>query len=74
MWNIGADGQFALGAVGAAWAVLTFHDLSAWLLLPLMLLCAKAAGAFWALIPALLKVRLGVNEIITTLMFNYLNP
>ncbi len=72
IWNIGAEGQFALGALGATWAVLTFPGLPALLLLPLMMLCAGLAGALWALIPAVCKVRLGVNEIITTLMFNYI--
>lgn len=72
VWNIGAEGQFALGAIGAAWAVLTFPELPAYALLPLMMLCAGLSGALWALIPALCKVRLGVNEIITTLMLNYI--
>ncbi|PTN35298.1 ABC transporter permease [Desulfonatronum sp. SC1] len=72
IWNIGAEGQFALGAIGAAWAVLTFPHLPAPVLLPLMMLCAGTAGALWALIPALTKVRLGVNEIISTLMLNYI--
>ena len=72
IWNIGAEGQFALGAIGAAWAVLTFPDLPALLLLPLMLLCSGLAGSMWALLPALAKVRLGVNEIISTLMLNYI--
>lgn len=72
VWNIGAEGQFALGAIGATWAVLTFPDLPVYLLLPLMLLSSATAGALWALVPALLKVRLGVNEIISTLMFNYI--
>lgn len=71
VWNIGAEGQYALGAVGAAWAALAFPGLPAWLLLPLMALAAALAGGLWALIPALLRVRLGVNEIITTLMANY---
>lgn len=72
IWNIGAEGQFALGAIGAAWAVLTFPTQPAYVLLPLMLVCAGLAGAGWALIPAFCKVRLGVNEIITTLMLNYI--
>jgi len=72
VWNIGAEGQFALGAIGATWAVLIFPGLPAYLLLPLMLVSAATAGAVWALVPALLKVRLGVNEIISTLMFNYI--
>ena len=72
VWNIGAEGQFALGAVGAAWAALTFPALPAWAMLPLMLLCSAILGALWALIPAWLKLKLSINEIITTLMLNYI--
>jgi simple sugar transport system permease protein len=72
IWNIGAEGQFALGAVGASWMALTFPDLPKALLLPLMFLAASAAGGIWGLIPALLRQRLGANEIIVTLMFNYI--
>ncbi len=72
VWNIGAEGQFALGAIGATWAALTFKALPAWLLLPLMFLSAFVCGGLWALGPALLKLKLRVNEIITTLMLNYI--
>ncbi len=72
VWNIGAEGQFALGAIGATWAALAFPGLPAFLLLPLMFLAALAAGGFWALVPAWLRLRLKVNEIITTLMLNYI--
>lgn len=71
VWNIGAEGQYALGAVGAAGAALFFPDLPWWALLPLMLLSAMALGGAWAFIPALLKLKLKVNEIIATLMLNY---
>ena len=72
VWNIGAEGQYALGAIGATWAALTFPAQPAWILLPLMFLCSAIAGGFWAFIPAILKTRLKVNEIISTLMFNYI--
>lgn len=72
IWNIGAEGQFALGAVGATWIALLYPNLPAIVLLSLMLLVALAAGGIWGLIPALLKVRLRANEIIVTLMLNYL--
>lgn len=71
-WNIGAEGQYALGAVGGTAAALAFPGLPAPLLLPLMFLAAAGAAALWAAIPALLRLRLAVNEIITTLMLNYL--
>ncbi|BBD07023.1 ABC transporter permease [Desulfovibrio ferrophilus] len=72
VWNIGAEGQFALGAIGATWAALTFPALPAWLLLPLMFTSAAVLGGIWAMIPAWLKLKLSINEIITTLMLNYI--
>lgn len=72
IWNIGAEGQFALGAIGATWAVMTFPAAPAWVLMPLMFLCGALAGGFWGFIPAFLRLRLGMNEIITTLMLNYI--
>ncbi len=72
VWNIGAEGQFALGAVGSTAVVLAFPDLPGFAMLPLMFLAAASAGAVWAAIPALLRQTLRVNEIITTLMLNYI--
>lgn len=72
IWNIGAEGQFALGAIGASWMALAFPNLPQWVLLPLMFLMALVLGAVWALIPAFLRLRLKVNEIISTLMLNYI--
>jgi len=72
IWNIGAEGQFALGAIGATWAALSFPDQPAYLLLPLMAVMAFVAGGLWGLIPALLKLRMRANEIIVTLMLNYI--
>ncbi len=70
-WNIGAEGQILAGAVGAT-AVALFAGLPPALVIPAMFLAGALAGAAWAMVPALLKARLGVNEIITTLMFNYI--
>ncbi len=72
IWNIGAEGQFALGAVGATWMALSFSHLPKILLLPIMLGAAMMAGGLWGMIPALLKIRLRANEIIVTLMLNYI--
>ena len=72
VWNIGAEGQFALGTIGATWVVLNAPGLPGWLMLPAMGLCAALAGGLWAVIPAWLRTRLKVNEIITTLMLNYI--
>ena len=70
IWNIGAEGQFALGATGATGAVLLFPQAPMWLLLPAMFVFAALAGALWAAIPAILRVRPGMNEIISSLMLN----
>ncbi|RJQ49735.1 MAG: ABC transporter permease [Desulfobacteraceae bacterium] len=72
VWNIGAEGQFALGAVGAAAMALAFPNLHQGVLLPAMMISAMLAGGAWGLIPALLKIRLRTNEIIVTLMLNYI--
>ncbi len=70
-WNIGAEGQFVFGAVGVALVGLRlFPGGGAWLL-PACLAGGAALGALWAVIPALLKTRCGVNEILSTLLLNY---
>ena len=71
LWNIGAEGQFYMGAFAASWLPLTFPELPAVLMLPGMMLLGAAAGGLWGLAPAVLRARWKVNEIITTLMFNY---
>lgn len=74
-WNIGAEGQLVWGIIAATWAALFLPEriggLPDWAYLPAMLVAAFVAGAIWGLIPALLKAYLRVNEIITTLMLNY---
>ncbi len=70
-WNIGAEGQLLLGAVAAA-GVALFSGLPDVLLLPAMFIAGFLAGALWGLIPAVLKARLGINDVITTLMMNYI--
>ena len=74
LWNIGAEGQFLLGAWGASAVVLlpiVPAGAPAIVVIPAMMLAGAAAGAIWGLVPGVLKARLGVNEIITTLMLNY---
>ena len=75
LWNIGAEGQFFMGALGASTVVLAGivpETAPRALMIRVMLLFGVAYGALWALIPALLKARFQVNEIITTLMMNYI--
>lgn len=73
LWNIGAEGQFYLGAWGATLIVQNVlgPDASAWIFIPLMLVSGFLFGALWGFIPGFLKARFAVNEIITTLMLNY---
>jgi len=75
LWNIGTEGQLYLGAFGASAVVLVPMlptEASRWLFIPIMILVGIAAGALWGFIPGFLKARYNVNEIITTLMMNYI--
>lgn len=77
LFNIGAEGQLAFGAVMAAWIgyalpdVLGF-DLPPWLHLPLAILAGALVGALWAAIPGALKAYTGGHEVINTIMMNYI--
>lgn len=70
-WNIGAEGQFYMGAFGAAWVAFNFNYLHAVLLIPAMILAGLLMGGLWALIPAVLKAKFETNETLVTLMMNY---
>ena len=70
-WNIGAEGQFYLGALFATWTAYHFKTLPAGALLPLMLAASLIGGGLWALIPAVLKSKFRTSEILVTLMLNY---
>ncbi|HEV7663325.1 MAG TPA: ABC transporter permease [Chloroflexota bacterium] len=73
LWNIGGEGQFYMGAFGAT-AVELIGGPAGWpaiVLLPAMMVGGFVAGAGWALLPGWLRAWHGVNEIITTLMLNY---
>src|SRR6202166_3541831 len=71
-WNIGAEGQFLIGAVAGSWLAVKTQGTGAgpWVL-PAMLLLGATAGALYALIPAICKVRFGASEILTSLMLVY---
>lgn len=72
--NVGAEGQFMMGALLGTWAALNFEGLPLGLHLPLVLLAGMVGGALWAAVPAVLRARGWVNETITTLLLNYLAP
>jgi simple sugar transport system permease protein len=71
VWNIGAEGQLYAGAIAAAWVGLEGGGWPAVVLVPAVLAAAGVAGALWALLPALMKLRLGVGEVITTILMNF---
>ena len=69
-WNIGVEGQLLMGAVAAAGVGQIAHGWPSFLVLPLMIAAGALAGAGWALVPALLRVRMGIDEVVTTLLLN----
>ncbi|MFR6257273.1 MAG: ABC transporter permease [Anaerovoracaceae bacterium] len=71
-WNIGAEGQITMGALGASWVALNLSpDMPKVFMILLMILAAAVCGGIWAFIPAIFKAKLGTNETIFTLMLNY---
>lgn len=71
LWNIGAEGQFYFGAFGATAVAYAFPDWPAPVLLTTMALGGLAGGALWAFLPGALRAYLGTNEIVPTLLLNY---
>src|SRR5215472_10298828 len=72
IWNIGAEGQFTIGAVTGSWLAVHTQgtDAGPWVL-PAMLVLGALGGALYAMIPAICKVRFGASEILTSLMLVY---
>jgi len=72
IWNIGAEGQFLVGAIAGSWVAVRTNgtDAGVWVL-PVMLLLGTLGGALYAMIPAICKVRFGASEILTSLMLVY---
>ena len=71
VWNIGAEGMFTMGAIAAGWLAIRFGDGGHVWLLPAMVAAGALGGMAWAAIPAFLKARANTNEILVTLMLNY---
>lgn len=71
IWNIGAEGQLVAGAITAYWASATFSGLPSIALIPTVLFFATFGGALWGIIPGYLKVRFEADEIIVTVLLNY---
>ncbi len=71
-WNIGAESQLLWGAIMATWVGLNWGPhLPGPVIIPLMFLAGFIGGALWGIIPAIFRVRFGINEVISTLMLNY---
>ena len=69
-WNIGAEGQLLAGATAATAIGIQMESVSPWVALPLMIIGGFIAGVLWALLPALMKVKLAIDEVVTTLLLN----
>ncbi|MBN2906665.1 MAG: ABC transporter permease [Rhodobacteraceae bacterium] len=71
IWNIGAEGQYIIGALSGAGVGLAFYPMEAWFIFPLMVLAGGLGGWAWAMIPAILKTRFRTNEILVSLLLVY---
>ena len=71
VWNIGAEGQFTIGAITGSALVIYFPESENFLMLPAMLILGIVGGMAWASIPAILKTRFNTNEILTSLLLVY---
>lgn len=71
IWNIGAEGQFVIGAIAGSIIPVLYPEMQGPFVLPMMLLMGMVGGALYAGIPAFLKARFGTNEILTSLMLVY---
>lgn len=71
VWNIGAEGQYIMGAIFGAGVGLAFYPTESLWIFPLMILAGAFGGWMWAAIPAILKIKFGTNEILVSLMLVY---
>jgi ABC-type uncharacterized transport system permease subunit len=71
VFTVGTEGSLYVGALAAAWFGFALTGISGWLLAPLCLLVGMVSGAVWMVPPGLMKSRLGIDEIVTTLMLNF---
>jgi len=71
IWNIGAEGQYIIGALCGAAVGLAFYPTESFIIFPLMVLAGATGGMLWAMIPGVFKVKFGTNEILVSLMLVY---
>ncbi|MDY0091230.1 MAG: ABC transporter permease [Candidatus Vecturithrix sp.] len=72
LFNIGGEGQMVMGGFAITWIGFTFTSLPGFLLIPLCILSGAAVGAIWGAIPGYLKAKLGVHEVVNTIMMNWI--
>ncbi|WP_226783002.1 ABC transporter permease [Oceaniglobus trochenteri] len=71
VWNIGAEGQYIIGAICGAAVGLAFYPMESWIIFPLMVLAGALGGWAWAMIPGVLRTRFNTNEILVSLLLVY---
>ncbi len=72
VWNIGAEGQYLIGTLIITWIATSISNLPPFLFIPLVLGLGFVAGGFWGIIAGLLKAYRGVQEVISTIMLNFI--
>ena len=72
LFNIGGEGQMVIGGFAITWVGFTFSGLPSFLLLPVCILVGAAVGGIWGAIPGYLKAKLGVHEVVNTIMMNWI--
>jgi simple sugar transport system permease protein len=72
LFNIGGEGQMVMGGFAITWIGFTFAQLPAILLIPMCIVCGALAGGIWGGIPGYLKAKLGVHEVVNTIMMNWI--
>ncbi len=70
-WNIGAEGQLLAGSIAATWVAVNITTLPAIIMLPLIMVAGFIAGGLWAILPAILKTRMKVDDVVSTLLLNF---
>ncbi|KRB36635.1 ABC transporter permease [Microbacterium sp. Root180] len=71
-FNVGAQGQMYLGSIGALWAAVSLEGMPAWLAVPIVLLAGIVCGAIWSLISGVLRFVFAADEVVTSLMLNFI--
>jgi simple sugar transport system permease protein len=71
-WNIGAEGQLQMGALAATWATFIFAGYPPIVMIPCIMVFGFLGGGAWGMIPAIFKIKLGADEMLTTMMMNYI--